>query len=153
MVSEPDLGRGQRLDAIAEALPVRASAISRLFLTHTSLEVSRTETNVMRRLIRKPRRITDLASGEGVTQPAMTLLVNRLEDRGWVERETDPSDRRAVLASLTPAGAATFDRLRAEYRALLHEEMAMLPDEDVAALARAVEVLDVLIERLAVRQS
>jgi DNA-binding MarR family transcriptional regulator len=153
MVSEPDLGRGQRLDAIAEALPVRASAISRLFLTHTSLEVSRTETNVMRRLIRQPRRITDLASGEGVTQPAMTLLVNRLEDRGWLERETDPSDRRAVLVSLTPAGAATFDRLRAEYRALLHEEMAMLPDEDVAALARAVEILDTLIERLAVRQT
>jgi DNA-binding MarR family transcriptional regulator len=152
-VNASDVGRGQRVDAIAEALPVRASAISRLFLTRTSLEISRTEANVMRRLTKQPRRITDLAFGEGVTQPAMTLLVNRLEDRGWLERETDPSDRRAVLVKLTASGAATFERLRAEYRALLHEEMAMLPDEDVAALARAVEILDGLIERLTVRHT
>ncbi len=146
-----DIGRGGRLDEIAEALPQRAAAISRLFIKNTSIAVSRTEANVMRRLSEEPRRITELAGGEGVTQPAMTLLVNRLEDRGWVEREADPSDRRAVLVRLTETGAAVFDRLRAEYRALLHEEMATLPDEDVAALARAVEILDGLIDRLRLR--
>lgn len=146
-----DIGRGGRLDEIAEALPQRAAAISRLFIKNTSIAVSRTEANVMRRLSEEPRRITELAGGEGVTQPAMTLLVNRLEDRGWVGREADPSDRRAVLVRLTETGTAVFDRLRAEYRALLHEEMATLPDEDVAALARAVEILDGLIDRLRLR--
>jgi len=146
-------GRGRRLDEIAEALPQRASAISRLFLAHASVQVSRTEANVMRALAERPRRITELAYAEGVTQPAMTLLVKRLEERGWLERDVDPSDRRAVLASLTPAGGVAFDRLRAEYRALLHEEMATLPDEDVAALARAVDILDGLIERLMVRSA
>jgi DNA-binding MarR family transcriptional regulator len=144
-------GRGGRLDEIAEALPQRASAISRLFITNTSVAVSRTEANVMRRLSEQPRRITELAAGEGLTQPAMTLLVNRLEDRGWLEREVDPSDGRAVLVRLTATGTAVFDRLRAEYRALLHEEMATLPDEDVAVLARAVEILDGLIDRLTIR--
>jgi DNA-binding MarR family transcriptional regulator len=148
-----DATRGRSLDEIAEALPQRASAISRLFLTHTSIDVSRTEANVMRRLTERPRRITELASGEGVTQPAMSLLVDRLEGRGWLERGADASDRRAVLVSLTPAGEELFARLRAEYRALLHEEMATLPDGDVAALARAVEILDGLIERLTERHS
>ena len=140
--------RARRLDEIAEALPQRATAISRLFLEHTSLDVSRTELGVMRALYERPRRITELAALEAVTQPGITSLVNRLEERGWMRRDADPSDARAVLVTLTPLGTQVFDTLRAEYRALLHEEMATLPDEDVATLARSVEILDELIERL-----
>ena len=37
-----------------------------------------------------PRRLTALAVQEGVTQPAMTQLVARLQDAGLVGREADP---------------------------------------------------------------
>jgi DNA-binding MarR family transcriptional regulator len=140
--------RSAQLDEIAEALPQRTAALSRLFLTQSSVCVSRTEVGVLRNLTTGPRRITELAAEERVTQPAITLLVNRLAERGWVERVPDPTDRRAVLVSLTPVGEGVFEQLRAEYRALLHEEMAMLDDSEVAALAAAVEILDKLIERL-----
>jgi DNA-binding MarR family transcriptional regulator len=146
-----ELSRGQRLDEIAEALPRRASALSRLFLRNTTIEISRTEANVMQALAERPRRIGDLAAREAVTQPAITLLVNRLQRRGWVERAADPDDGRAVLVKLTGHGDEVFDQLRAEYRALLHEEMATLPDEDVETLAEAVEILDRLIGRLSDR--
>lgn len=141
--------RTSQLDEIAEALPQRAAALSRLFLTQTTVCVSRTEVGVLRNLRSEPRRITELAAEERVTQPAITLLVNRLEERGWVKRIPDPSDGRAVLVSLTPAGEEVFARLRAEYRALLHEEMAALDDSEVETLAAAVEILDKLIGRLA----
>ncbi|HUA02693.1 MAG TPA: MarR family transcriptional regulator [Solirubrobacteraceae bacterium] len=140
--------RSSQLDDIAEALPQRSAALSRLFLTRTSVCVSRTEVGVLRNLREAPRRITELAAEERVTQPAITLLVNRLEERGWVKRVPDPSDRRAVLVSLTPVGSEVFEQLRAEYRALLHEEMAMLDDDEVETLAAAVEILDRLIARL-----
>ena len=143
--------RSSQLDGIAEALPQRSAALSRLFLTRTSVCVSRTEVGVMRNLRAGPRRITELAAEERVTQPAITLLVNRLGERGWVERVPDPSDRRAVLVSLTPAGGEALERLRAEYRALLHEEMASLDDAEVETLASAVEILDKLIARLTER--
>src|SRR5437763_15659617 len=94
--------RSAQLEQIAEGLPQRASALSRLFLTRSSVCVSRTEVGVLRCLRPRPRRITELAAEERVTQPAITLLVNRLAERGWVERTTDPSDRRAVLVALTP---------------------------------------------------
>jgi DNA-binding MarR family transcriptional regulator len=148
MEQQPTL-RGRQLDDIAEALPQRATALARLFITRTSVPVSRIEVGVLRALSEQPRRITELALLQGVSQPGITLLVNRLEERGWVRREPDPSDRRAVLVTLTADGQAAFDRLRAEYRALLHEEMATLPDEDVRTLAHAIEILDGLIERLA----
>jgi DNA-binding MarR family transcriptional regulator len=144
--------RSSQLDEIAEALPQRSSTLSRLFLTRTSIIVSRTEVGVLRSLSIRPRRITDLAAEEGVTQPAITLLVNRLADRGWVRRIADPSDGRAVLVSLTTAGEQVFDRLRSEYRAMLHEEMAMLDDDEVETLAEAVEILDRLISRLGQRE-
>ncbi len=140
--------RSSQLDEIAEALPQRSSALSRLFLTRSTVCVSRTEVGVLRTLNDGPRRITELAAEERVTQPAITLLVNRLEERGWVKRIPDPSDGRAVRVSLTPVGEETFAQLRAEYRALLHEEMATLDDAEVETLAAAVEILDKLIERL-----
>jgi DNA-binding MarR family transcriptional regulator len=141
--------RSTQLDELAEALPQRSSALSRLFLTRSSVCVSRTEVGVLRVLHGGPRRITELAAEERVTQPAITLLVNRLAERGWVERVSDPSDGRAVLVSLTPQGEEVFERLRAEYRALLHEEMASLEDSEVETLAAAVSILDKLIDRLA----
>jgi DNA-binding MarR family transcriptional regulator len=140
--------RTRHLEEIAEALPQRAAALSKIFLKRTSIQVSRTEVGVLRNLRPRPWRITELAAEERVTQPAITLLVNRLAGRGWVERTTDPSDRRAVLVSLTPAGEEAFDRVKAEYRALLHEQMAALDDDEVETLAKAVGILDQLIERL-----
>lgn len=147
------LVRDGRLDEIAEALPQRAAELSRLFLNHSSIGISRTEVGVLNALSNRPFRVTELAAREGVTQPASTLLVNRLEERGWVRRAADPADGRVVLVELTASGRAVFDRLRAEYRALLHEDMAMLPDTDFETLARAVEILDGLIERLEGRDS
>jgi DNA-binding MarR family transcriptional regulator len=140
--------RDQHLDEIAAALPVRANSLARLFRTHTSVEATRTEMGVISTLADGPRRITELAAAEGVTQPAMTMVINRLEERGWVARRSDPTDARAVLAVLMPAGGEVIEQMRVEYRALVHEEMASLSDDDVAALSRAVEVLDQLIDRL-----
>ena len=144
--------RSRRLDEIAEGLPQRAAALSRLFLTRTTIEVSRTEVGVMRSVALRPQRITELAAGEGVTQPAITRVVNRLEHRGWVTRDSDPRDGRAVMVRPTPEGRMVFERLRGEYRALVHEEMATLDDGDVETLARAIDVLDELIERLEDRE-
>jgi DNA-binding MarR family transcriptional regulator len=151
MKSATTAHRGRQLEQIAEALPQRASALSQLFLTRSSVCVSRTEIGVLRRLSAGSQRITELAAEEHVTQPAITLLVNRLQERGWVLRAPDPSDGRAVLVSLTTSGEEALVRLRAEYRALLHDEMAALDDGEVETLAAAVQILDRLIGRLADR--
>ncbi len=53
-----------------------------------------------------PRRITELAANEGVTQPAMSVLVRVMEESGLVERRGDTSDRRVTLVCLTEAGTS-----------------------------------------------
>jgi DNA-binding MarR family transcriptional regulator len=148
----PVVARRRHLDDIAEGLPRRAAALSRLFVSRSTLGVSRIEVGVLGVLSRGPRRITELAEAEGVTQPAMTRLVDRLQERGWVTRESDPADGRAVVVRQTAGGQDVVRAISAEYRALVHEEMAALSDEDVETLAQAIEVLDALIARLQERE-
>jgi DNA-binding MarR family transcriptional regulator len=140
--------RSRHLDDLAAALPQRASALARIFFARSTTGPSRTETGLLSALSTRPSRITELAAREGISQPGVTQLVNRLEERGWVERRTDPDDRRAVLVALTAAGSDALETVRGEFRALLHEEMASLDDDEVETLAAAVDVLDRLIERI-----
>lgn len=84
-----------------------------------------------------PRRITDLAVIEGVTQPAMTVLVRVMEESGLVERRSDPSDKRVTLVSLTEAGASY---VRSRHRAGVDAFVRLidkLTDDEVEALMAA----------------
>jgi len=143
-----DVSREDHLGEIATALPERVAELANLFLQRADPAVSRTDVSVMRRLSRQPQRITELAAEEQIKQPGMTLLVNRLEERGWATRAPDPSDGRAVLVSLTPAGDAALPALQAAYHDMLTGHMAALDDDEVRSLAKAVRVLDDLIARL-----
>lgn len=48
----------------------------------------------------------ELAEMAGVTRATMTGLIDTLEKDGYVRREPDPHDRRAMLVQLTPKGEA-----------------------------------------------
>jgi DNA-binding MarR family transcriptional regulator len=51
-------------------------------------------------------RLTDLAERAQITKQSMGYLVDYLEQRGYLERRPDPSDRRASLICLTERGWA-----------------------------------------------
>jgi len=46
----------------------------------------------------------------------VTMVIDQLENAGWVERNAHPSDRRAVLASLTGPGVKMVDRVSKHLR-------------------------------------
>ncbi|WP_258564889.1 MarR family winged helix-turn-helix transcriptional regulator [Streptomyces sp. WELS2] len=93
-----------------------------------------------------PRRITDLAVVEGVTQPAMTSLVRVLEESGLVERRDDASDKRVKLVCLTEAGAA-YVRTRRQAGVHAFERLiGKLAGDEVEALVAALPALEHLAE-------
>jgi len=53
---------------------------------------------------REPVRLSELNRHVLLSQPALSRLVDRLADRGLVQRHQDPADRRGVRLSLTPGG-------------------------------------------------
>ena len=48
--------------------------------------------------------VKQMAQAATIDAPAATVAVNDLEDRGLVVRETDPTNRRCKMVSLTDAG-------------------------------------------------
>src|ERR1700753_3938824 len=91
-----------------------------------------------------PQRLTVLAAREGVTQPAMTQLISRLEESGLVRREASPEDGRVVLVVITDEGRAVLARRRLVRTGKLAAIIAQLDPEHRAALAGALPALDAL---------
>jgi DNA-binding MarR family transcriptional regulator len=76
-----------------------------------------------------------------VSSGAMTNRIDRLVDRGLVERRTDPDDGRGILVTMTTAGRRTVD---AAIERLLAAEDALLSDIDIADRSRLAELLRTL---------
>jgi len=90
---------------------------------------------------RGPMRLSELTASEQVTQPAITQIVGALERDGLVSRQPDPSDGRATLVSVTPAGAAIVVGRRDERRAHLADLADRLSPDERAAIAAALPAL------------
>ena len=106
-------------------------------------ELSLTAASTLRNLeLNGPRRLTELATVEGVTQPAMTQLVSRLERERLAERATDPADGRVVLVRITPAGQELLARRRETRARHLAELLSTLSDDDQRHLAAALPALE-----------
>jgi DNA-binding MarR family transcriptional regulator len=126
-----------------------AVALERLFGVFRSLSpadgLSLTAAATLATLERSgPSRLTWLAAREGVTQPAMTQLITRLQDAGLVDRAADSADGRVTQIRLTDDGRATLARRRAVRADRLADLLAGLTPDERDALAAAVPALDAL---------
>src|SRR4051794_6758201 len=102
---------------------------------------SSTITALDRLTVEGPLRVSDLAAREGMTQPGVTLLVNRLAEAGYAERLPDPSDGRAALVRITDRGRALLADRNAARAQVLRERLAELSDEDQETLVAALPAL------------
>lgn len=89
-----------------------------------------------------PRRITELAASEGVTQPSVTSLVAALVRAGYVERRSDPDDKRVVMVAITEAGSAYLSSRRAITTQIFIEAVEQLSADEAVALAAAIPVVE-----------
>lgn len=77
-----------------------------------------------------PIRQHELAVACGLDPSTLVALIDSLEQRGWLERKRDPSDRRAHLVSATALGVALFHRARPlAQRAEAEQMQALSPTE------------------------
>ncbi|MGC5627742.1 MarR family winged helix-turn-helix transcriptional regulator [Georgenia sp. Z1344] len=76
-----------------------------------------------------------------VTAAAMTNRLSRLEEKGLVDRSTDPDNRRSVRVSLTPRGRAVIDDVAPRHVRAEGDLLAALDDAELAQLAGLLEKL------------
>lgn len=109
------------------------------------------------------RKITEMLSEEGITQPQfhvlriaaktggtsmremsdemlvtpanMTGIIDRLESRGLIRRGTRKGDRRARIIALTPKGKALQERVSAKYSESMQKALRVLTDDEQRTLS------------------
>lgn len=85
--------------------------------------------------------VKGLADAMGVSLPAMSRAIDGLFERGLVEREEDPNDRRMKRVRLTASGQEVPEALNAARLSALHELMVSLQDDEAQALEQAVGLI------------
>ena len=89
---------------------------------------------------------SELAATERIKRPTATRIAAALEADELIVRAPDPSDGRGSLLTVSPSGRALLKRLRKRKNAYLSRRLHDLPDDDVAALEHAAEVLERMLE-------
>lgn len=69
-------------------------------------------------------RVTELAGDVGLSQSALSRLVDRLEGQGLVARAVCTEDRRGVYVGLADAGRTRLEQARPTYAAVLERLLA-----------------------------
>ena len=110
-----------------------AHALRRAFDRRAAtLGVTRAQWKVLFRLERQPGlrqvEIADILDVEPIT---LCRIVDRLEEAGLVERQRDPSDRRAWRLEVTPQAAPLIAQLRSLADELMAEAFAGLSEAEL----------------------
>ncbi len=115
----------------------------RLRTTATGEGLTATQSGVLATLVREgPRLAGDLAAAEAVNPTMLSRVLAHLEGEGLVERAPAPDDARCTQVRATAAGRRLIARLRARRAAVLAERLGHLPEDEVAALLRALPALE-----------
>jgi DNA-binding MarR family transcriptional regulator len=89
----------------------------------------------------EPLTLGELAGRLSCVRSNVTQLVDRLEGDGLVERVSDPTDRRAIRARLTPLGVERLAAAQRAVQALQSELAARVPPEERAVFLRVLSSL------------
>jgi DNA-binding MarR family transcriptional regulator len=92
------------------------------------------------------RSMTELAAGLAVSLPSASELVDRLIDRGMVDRTTDPADRRRVLVSLTDRAIAHGRRIHDLRRMQARAALDTMPPDERECFVRSIRSLAAALE-------
>ena len=138
----------REVDAVADRLHSAAiHLLRRLRVEDEALGISAPRLSVLSVLVfAGPMRIGELAHAEQVEPPTMTRLVDGLQRDGYVAREPDPDDARAVRVRATDAGTAALTEGRRR-RVAAFSDLLRTPPAGLTALGRGVDALERALER------
>ena len=77
--------------------------------------------SILRNLWPGGRRIGELADRVGITKASVVYLVDQLQQRGYVERVSDPGDGHATLVRLSQRGQSVHQMARAAVQCVQEE--------------------------------
>lgn len=107
------------------------------------------EMAVMRALLKAGTPLTpsQLADGARISAPRVANILRSLENKGWITREHDKTDRRRVLVKITDLGYKTLEERRRLFDQKTGEFLAELGIEDAQELIRLLQRMNQIIDK------
>lgn len=131
----------------AELRPVLLRLARELRKETEQLGITARQTTLLWLVKRSPGlSLAELAAEEGISPPAMSGHVDRLERAGLLERERSSEDRRRVGLRLTDEGERLLRRVRARRTTWLADRLRTLGAEEIEAVDAAIPALMRLVE-------
>jgi DNA-binding MarR family transcriptional regulator len=127
---------------LLEVAPLVMRVIRRQMRGSRSADLSVPQFRALGFIARRPgSSLGDLAEHIGLSPAAASRLVDGLVARGYAERRDSTADRRLVELRVAPAGAAILETTRTATRSDLAVRVAVLSEEQRAAVVQALGVL------------
>jgi DNA-binding MarR family transcriptional regulator len=93
--------------------------------------------------------MSDIGKCLAMPKPHVTLIIDRLIEEQYVERQNDPNDRRIINVSITEKGIQIFDEIKATLVENMKIKLLNLTEEEQEILAVAsLQVKDILMSIL-----
>jgi len=122
---------------------VRAFGLNDPDRTPCGQRLSVSEAHAVSELLSEPELTQgQLAERLALQKSTVSRLVGLLVERGWVERVSDDSDRRARRVNLTPSGRRVAEGVAAARARKFDRVMAAIPEEHRGSVVAALDVLN-----------
>lgn len=90
----------------------------------------------------EPKNMSSVAKSLSVTTGTLTISVNGLVKKGYVNRTRSEEDRRVVLVSLTDKGCKAFEKHRDFHQEMIDAVIRGLSEEELLVLGKALSNLN-----------
>lgn len=89
----------------------------------------------------QPVNISKIQCRIHATKPATSQMLKALEQKGYIQREIDPSDRRKISVRLTPTGDVILAQSRTYSNSVLDEMISRFGEDNAKELVRLLSLL------------
>src|SRR5476649_1173813 len=83
----------------------------------------------------------DLGERALITKGTLTGVLDRLEQKGLVQREESPGVRRSIIVHLTPEGLSLFTQISSQHLKYLNTAFNKLDDEFIGSMTTQLALL------------
>lgn len=85
--------------------------------------------------------LSEVADYLDVTRPTMSAMIERLVQRGLIDRMGDPIERRRIILTLTPEGAAEMERVYDATQQTVADRLAKLSEAQLQQVQAGLAIL------------
>lgn len=130
------------------AMNAVSRGVNQIFKEKNDLDITADQFTTLQ-YIRKnqPCTSTEIAQKFGVGKSAVTAQINKLFDKGCIERNRDPNDRRIVYLTVTTAGIDIVESLEAQLYEKLGKQLSHFSREDIEKFIGLLEELAGMMEK------